>query len=257
MARRLIVNADDYGRSDGVTDGILAAQRAGIVTSATLMVAYPAAERAARLARRQPALGLGLHLALTGGPSVLPAEALPSLAAGDGHLPARPEGLVAARSEEVQAEARAQLERFRSLVGRDPTHFDSHHHAHRLPLVFEALVALALETGRPVRSASPGMGLELRRRGIPTPDAFVDRFYGEAASAGMLEGIIAGLAPGTTELMCHPAYVDPTLRSSSSYTADRERELGLLTAPGLRARIDAAGVQLVTFEALPFPVDWA
>jgi hypothetical protein len=247
---RLIVNADDHGRTDAISDGVLEAHRLGIVTSASLMVAYPAAERAARLSREHPGLGLGLHVALTGGPSVLPASAAPGLVDGAGRLPSRPEALAAARLVELAAEARAQLDRFRALVGRDPTHFDSHHHAHRLRAVFEVVVALALETGRPVRCASPDMVRELRARGVRTPDAFLESFFGDAATGETLEAILGGLGPGVTELMCHPARPDPELRATSSYADARGRELAVLTAPGLRERVTAAGIDLVSFAAL-------
>jgi predicted glycoside hydrolase/deacetylase ChbG (UPF0249 family) len=187
---------------------------------------------------------------LTGGPSVLPASALGRLAGADGRLPAKPEGLANARAGDIAAEARAQLERFRALTGRDPTHFDSHHHAHQLPLVFEAIVALALETRRPLRCATPAMAHDLRIRGVRTTDAFVDRFFGPGATAEGLEAILARLQPGVTELMCHPARPDPELRATSGYADERERELAVLTAPGLRERLAAAGIELVSFDVL-------
>ena len=62
-SKRLIVNADDLGRTEGINEGIFDAHRRGIVTSATMMVNYPAARRVAVLARDSPGLGIGLHLA--------------------------------------------------------------------------------------------------------------------------------------------------------------------------------------------------
>ena len=63
--KRLIVNADDLGRSAGVDDGILRAHREGIVTSATLMTNAPSTQHAASLARATPTLAVGVHLVLT------------------------------------------------------------------------------------------------------------------------------------------------------------------------------------------------
>src|SRR5207245_4475111 len=115
------------------------AHQRGIVTSATMMVNYPAAAEAAVLARENPRLGLGLHVALTGGPSALPPERIPSLLDDRDALPPKPDGLRRAEPAEVLAEARAQLERFQELMGRLPTHFDSPHHSHRtVPAVFDA-----------------------------------------------------------------------------------------------------------------------
>src|SRR5262245_19132756 len=110
--RRLIVNADDLGRTPGINRGVVAAHRHGIVSSATLMVNYAAAAEVKTLARQHPGLGIGLHLALTGGPSTLPPERIPSLVDGNGRLPAKPEGHKNPSPEETLAEAEAQLARF-------------------------------------------------------------------------------------------------------------------------------------------------
>jgi predicted glycoside hydrolase/deacetylase ChbG (UPF0249 family) len=61
--RCLIITADDFGRSPGVNRGIIAASEGGIVTSASLMVRWPAAAGAA-YARERPDLALGLHFDL-------------------------------------------------------------------------------------------------------------------------------------------------------------------------------------------------
>ena len=60
--RYLIVNADDFGQSPGINRGVIQAYEKGILTSASLMVRWPAAAEAAGYARRNPDLGVGLHL---------------------------------------------------------------------------------------------------------------------------------------------------------------------------------------------------
>jgi chitin disaccharide deacetylase len=246
----LIVNADDFGRSAGINRGIVEAHRHGIVTSATLMVNYPAAVEAAALSQENPGLGVGLHFALTGGVTTLPASSLPSLVDVAGRLPAKPEGLGAARFCEVLAEGRAQLRRFEELMGRRPTHFDSHHHSHRLAVVLEALVALAVETGLPVRTASPEMGERLRALGVKTTEAFIESFFDAGATREVLLSILDALGEGSAEIMCHPAYVDDELRSTSGYADARERERAVLTSPGLRQEVAARGLRLATFADL-------
>jgi predicted glycoside hydrolase/deacetylase ChbG (UPF0249 family) len=250
-SKRLIVNADDLGRTPGVNDGIFEAHRNGVVTSATLMVSHAAARAVPEISARNPGLGIGLHVALTGGgPPVSPPDQIPSLVDAQGHLPPGPEGLAGARPEHVLAEARAQLKRFREIMGRDPTHFDSHHHSHRLPVVFEALVTLAWETGLPVRSASEEAARALRRENVRTTDCFVDTFYDEGVTLENLLRILDAAPPGTTELMCHPARVDPELRASSSYAGPRERELALLTDREVRQAVQALGIKLIHFGEL-------
>jgi predicted glycoside hydrolase/deacetylase ChbG (UPF0249 family) len=222
----------------------------GIVTSATLMVAYEAAEEAAELARARPDLGLGLHLAFTGGPSLLPPERIPSLVGADGRLRPKPEGLILADPREVLAEARAQLKRFRGLTGRRPRHLDSHHHAHTLAPVLEALLTLSWETGLPVRSPGPEVRERLLAEGLPTNDHFVDTFFGDGATLENLVGLLGRIGDGVTELMCHPAFVDDELRASSSYAEPRSRELAALVHLDARAVVQACGIQLVSWSAL-------
>jgi predicted glycoside hydrolase/deacetylase ChbG (UPF0249 family) len=248
--KRLIVNADDLGRTPGINEGIFRAHRSGIVTSATLMVNYPAARDVPRLSAENPQLGIGLHVALTGGPSTLPAERIPSLMGARGTLPAKADTLAGADAAEVLAETRAQLKRFRELMGRDPTHLDTHHHAHRVHVVLEAVLTMSWETGLPVRAASPQVGERLRREGIKTTDGFVDRFFGDDATEEALVRILEDVPVGTTELMCHPAVVDDELRAGSSYADPRARELAVLTNPGLRQTLQATGLRLAHFGQL-------
>jgi len=244
----LIVNADDLGRTAGIDAGIFAAHRAGVVTSATLMVAYPQAVGAAAALPDHPELGIGLHVALTGGPSVLPPERIPSLVGDDGVLPRKPEAMDGADPAEVLAEVRAQLARFRELTGRLPTHLDSHHHSHRRPEVLAAVVEVAREHGLPVRNASPEVGRWLREAGVITTDAFVESFFAAATRVEDFLAVLADLGPGSTEVMCHPAVLpDPALAAASGYVDDRERELATLTDPAVREAVEERGLRLGHF----------
>jgi predicted glycoside hydrolase/deacetylase ChbG (UPF0249 family) len=246
----LIVNADDLGRTSGINAGVFEAHRRGIVTSATLMVGFAAAEAAAAELAAHPDLGVGLHVALTGGTPLLPAERVPSLVDTLGRLPAKPDGLGGADPVEVLAEVRAQLARFRELTGRLPTHLDSHHHSHRLPVVCDALVTVARELGLPVRNAGPVVRARLAEAAVPTNDIFVEEFFAEGARLEILLEILAGLAPGVTELMCHPGRSDAELAADSSYVEDRERELEVLTHPEVRRAVRHRGAGLVHFGVL-------
>lgn len=243
----LIVNADDLGRTPGINEGIFSAHRDGIVTSATLMVGFHAAADAAAEWRSAPDFGIGLHLTLTGSKPLSDPAEVPSLVDGEGRFPAKPEGHRAPALAEVVVEARAQLERFRELTGRLPTHFDSHHHSHRIPAVLEALIVLARETGLPIRNPSPEGAARLQAAGVATTDRFVERFFGSEATLETLLEILDDLPPGTTELMCHPARVDDDLRRHSSYLDDRERELAVLTSPEAREAVASRGIRLATF----------
>src|ERR1041385_7040917 len=118
IERFLIVNADDFGRTPGVNEGIQEAHECGIVTSASLMVRWPAAQEAAQYSRKHPELSVGLHLDLEEW-------------AYQHHTWVRlyevvPPGDSAAIAREVGG----QLDRFLDLMGKPPTHLDSHQHAH-------------------------------------------------------------------------------------------------------------------------------
>ncbi|MCJ7755320.1 MAG: ChbG/HpnK family deacetylase [Thermoanaerobaculales bacterium] len=243
----LIVNADDLGRTTGINSGVFEAHSNGLVTSATLMVAFPAAVEAASRLDDFPDLGVGLHVALTGVPSILPTERLPSLTDASGRFHAKPEGLVEPAPEEVLMEARAQFDRFLELTGRLPTHLDSHHHSHRHPVVCDALVALAREHDLPIRNASQEVGERLRRDGVATTDFFVEDFFGEDAQVDILIEILGGIQPGITEIMCHPAHVDDELRSTSGYADDRKRELEVLTSRLALQAVQDLGLRPVHF----------
>lgn len=246
----LIINADDLGRTSGINDGIFQAHREGVVTSATLMVNYPASQAAADEIRRAPGLGVGLHVALTGGVPTLPAQQVPCLVDERGLLPAKPEDFESLSATQVLAEVRAQLAKFQALTGRLPTHLDGHHHCHRLPVVCSALMVVAVENELPVRMVSKEMGQALQGAGVVTTDNFENSFYGPGATLENLLALIDNLPPGVTEIMCHPARVDDELRRGSGYSEERERELEVLTHPQVRSRVAALGIPRIHFGEL-------
>lgn len=255
--RLLIVNADDLGRTSGINRGTFDAHREGVVTSATLMVGYPAAAVAGRAVASDAglaALGVGLHVTLTGGgPPTLPAKRVPSLVDADGRLPRRPEGLDGADLFEVLAEVRNQVTIFRELVGRLPTHLDSHHHSHRRALVTEAVIEAARQHRLPVRNASPDVRERLRGAGVATTELFVERFFGEEATLEAMLEIVREAAASdapSVEVMVHPGHADRALQADSTYVSEREREIDVLTHPEVRAAIDAAGFRLGSFADL-------
>jgi len=248
--KRLIVNADDLGRTHGINTGVFEAHRLGIVTSATAMVTYESVREAAAMSREAPSLGIGLHVALTGGRTALPKASVPSLVDARGAQPGKPEGLGRPRPEEIAAEVEAQFKRFIEVFGRKPTHLDSHHHSHRRPDVFAAVRALALREGLPVRNAGGEMGELLKRAGLRTSDAFEERFFDAGVTVAHLVQIIEDLPEGSTELMCHPAHPDAELAATSSYAAVRVVELAALCDPSVKSALARARVRLINFSDL-------
>jgi predicted glycoside hydrolase/deacetylase ChbG (UPF0249 family) len=250
LDRFLIVNADDFGLTGGVSRGILDAHRRGIVTSTTVLASLPPQPDLDAEATALPALGLGLHVNLSWGTPVSPPSAVPSLLDTEGRF-SRDLARLDARAEpdQVRREVEAQIEAFTRRFGRPPTHLDSHHHVHRLARVAETVLDVALATRLPLRSQDPGFRDGLRRRGGRTSDHFlggdgVEPYW----TTERLLGALAGLAGGTTELMCHPGYFDDAL-AYSRYGKQRETELAALCDPEARATVDRLGIRLAHFGA--------
>jgi len=229
-ARNLVVNADDLGLSAAVNDGIFAAHAEGVVTSASLMVRQGAAPAAAERASDFPDLAIGLHLDL-GEWNYEDGEWTLAYSHCDAEDPAA-----------VAAECRAQLERFRALLGRDPTHLDSHQHVHESEPAKGVAEALAGELGVPLRNRA------IRYEG---------GFYGQSGKGepfpvgitpAQLIELIRSLPPGWTEIGCHPA-AGPV--PTSSYDAERRVELETLCDPAVKDALEEAGVELRTFAQAP------
>jgi predicted glycoside hydrolase/deacetylase ChbG (UPF0249 family) len=250
--KRLIVNADDFGRTAGVNAGVLEAHRHGIVTSATVLVLEPAAAAGIReAAAATPDLSLGMHFALTGGgPPASDPRAVPRLAPGGVFRRNREELPEMLPVEEIEAELSAQITAFEGLAGRSPTHLDSHHHVALHPSVAPVFAAVAKTRSLPVRASSEGARAALRTAGVRTPDRFVDAFYAGGATASTLARILEELPEGTTELMCHPGRADAALRAGSTYVDEREREIEILCDPALRRLAEQRGIRLIGFDRL-------
>jgi predicted glycoside hydrolase/deacetylase ChbG (UPF0249 family) len=247
----LIVNADDFNLTEGVSRGILDAHRDGIVTSTTVMVNLPGLGRSRDLAREFPRLGLGLHLNLTFGPPILPPGRVPSLVDDGGRFVRDPARVrTAGAPAEIRAEWAAQAERFETIFGRRPTHLDSHHHVHRHPRILEMALDLAETLDVPLRALTPEMAQRIRASRLPAVDETVGDVGPEAFwQPARLVDFLRGLVGGVTELMCHPGYVDDAL-SASSYCAQREVELRSLCDPRAKDALAAAGARCITYGEL-------
>ncbi|HEY7675651.1 MAG TPA: ChbG/HpnK family deacetylase [Candidatus Methylomirabilis sp.] len=251
MSRRLIVNADDFGMTEGVSRGIAGAHRAGIVTSATAMVHLGSLDASLPYLRESPRLALGLHITLTWGAPAAGAERVPSLVEPPGRFPRDKAALAGrARPDDLKLECAAQLARFVKAFGRLPTHLDSHHQAHMLSPIREAVLDLAAKHGLPVRSPNDEVRRLARSRRLPTPDAFLGGAGEEPYwTVERLLETIRALPEGTTEIMCHPGHFDEGL-AHSRYGRQREVEFATFTHPAVHEAIHAAGVTLITYAEL-------
>ncbi|MGG0187480.1 chitin disaccharide deacetylase [Bacillus rhizoplanae] len=232
---RLIVNADDFGLTRGVNHGVIDAHVNGLVNSTTMMMNMPGVEHAVQLAKEYKTLGVGVHLVLTAGKPLL--SDVPSLVKEDGSFHSQStirEGKI--NPDEVWREWTAQIEKFLSY-GLIPTHLDSHHHVHALPILHDVLERLAEKYHIPVRR------FEQDRAVRPFSDVFFHDFYADGVTDDYFTNLQERVQDGATvEIMVHPAYVDAELVKCSSYVMKRVEELRILTESKL-----PSGVELVKF----------
>jgi predicted glycoside hydrolase/deacetylase ChbG (UPF0249 family) len=216
-----------------------------------------------------PHLGLGVHLVLTSGAPLLPAEQVPTLVDEKGnfldlasftarHLEINP--------QEVRAEWKTQIERFVHVTGRAPTHLDSHHHSSYFnENNFRTMLELAQEYGSairlPILPENPESKIGLPQYLVPTiqefapglvgqfkpahPDYFFATFYDDNATLDEFKRIVQAVPEGVAEVMCHPGYIEEGF--TSSYASQRESEIGVLTAPELKGFLATCGVKLIHF----------
>lgn len=229
--RYLIVNADDFGLSAGVNRGIIRAHEQGIVTSASLMVRWPAAAEAARYAMQRRELSVGLHLDLA------------EWVYHDYEWAPRYQVVPPDDQQAVAAEIGRQLDTFRRLLGRDPTHIDSHQHVHRNEPARSAVSELARALSVPLRSFTPLV-------------QYCGDFYGQTGEGDpypegiSLEGLlktIRDLPAGATELGCHPGEDE---HLDSVYRHERMQEVRVLCDPQMRAALESNHVVLCSFADL-------
>jgi len=268
--KQLVVNADDFGFTPDVNQGIVEAHRCGILTATTLMANGAAFDDAVRLARETSSLDIGCHLVLIGGRSLLTGRAYPLTV---------PRLVTALARRELRAyeELKAQVQRIMD-AGIKPTHLDTHKHTHLAPPVLDAVARIGEEFGirwvrRPFdfpmsslrgtipamkRVTSHALGLlrlrfhrVLERHACRTTDHFAGfQITGRFHTAALVE-LLAMLPQGSTEFMCHPGRCGHALRAARTRLKEsRERELEALVAPEVRAALERNQVELVRYAGL-------
>lgn len=219
---RVLVNADDFGLTKGVTDGIIQAHTHGIVNTTTLMMNGLAVDYAVQQAKKHPSLRVGIHLVLTWGKPI--SNHVPDLVDAEGNFKftKRYTELDTPNLEQVDKEWRAQMDAFKAS-GLPLHHIDSHHHIHGWEPVKDIVVQLAQDYGVPVRTVT-----SLKDHpGILLTDELYLGFYGDGIEEDLFSKL-KKLNTESVEVMTHPAIVDHDLRKISSYTDIRERELEIL-----------------------------
>ena len=270
--RRLIVNADDFGLSASVNAAVIRAHRDGILTTASLMVNEPGFDEAVRLAKDNPRLGVGLHLTLLMGHSVLTREKIPGLVNAHGEFSNSPIGVgfkyffQRHLREQLRAEIHAQFAKFHA-TGLPLDHVNGHLHLHLHPIIFKILMAdadqlrirhLRLTRDCLGRSRRMSRGHWFYRVSHATIFEFLTGHARKVLAAknirhaqitfGLLQDsrvdeeyvlkLLPELPSGDSELYSHPSL-------------DKFKpEFNALVSPRVRALADQLGIQLIRYQDL-------
>ncbi len=286
----LIINGDDFGYSEAVNRAIVLAHREGVLTSCSLMVNERAAPQAVDLARSNPSLAVGLHLALVQGRAALPHAEIPHITDPNGNFTTSPfrAGIhyyfSPAARRELRREMRAQFERFTS-TGLRFSHVDGHAHLHQHPVIFDELIKLCEEFDvRRVRvvKGEVRLSLKLDRKNLPGKlilgtvynllgrsaerrlrgrgFAQPQKVYGLLQSGDMNEDYLLGLIrligrpdqfdAASGEIYAHPLAFDAD-EAAKRENPGGERELKALISARVRSAIETAGFRPATYETLP------
>jgi predicted glycoside hydrolase/deacetylase ChbG (UPF0249 family) len=252
MGARLIINADDFGLTEGINRAIIDLHLAGAVTSTTLMATAPAFHHAVSLALATPTLGVGCHLTFVDGFPAAHPESIPTLLGADGKTfrtsivdfaQAAMRGSIDAK--DIARETQAQIQTLQR-AGIDVTHIDTHKHTHIFPSIADPVLYVAQRCGidavrnpfEPQWSANIAKptwtrNVQLRLLHLYAP-AF-KKLASQAENLGflpmgtlgiaatgkldnqLLRNILSALPPtGTFELCCHPGYLDHALQSTQT-----------------------------------------
>lgn len=280
---RLILNADDFGLTQGVNRAIAELAQQQALTSATLMACGKAFDDAVSIALQTPSLGVGCHVVLIDGQATAPAADVASLLQNVSPLPLFRISLArfgaAAQGGRIQpghieAEAKAQIRKLQS-AGIRVTHVDTHKHTHMFPSVTGAVLNAAYACGvRAVRnpfepawcaaiagSATRKATVNLLRRTFEPffrahplitsgRIATTDGSLGVSATGSLnresLKRILGVLPEGTWELVTHPGYRDADLDAANTRLLDERNE----EREALLAEVKASGHTLINFADL-------
>ena len=281
--RRLIINADDFGLTQGVNQAILEAHDHGVVTSATMMANSSALQHALQIAQLTPSLAVGCHVVLIDGTPVLPPQDIPDLVephTGRFHSSMGAFVTRALRNrispDQIEAEATAQIRKLQSS-GVSVSHLDTHKHTHIFPQIldpllraagacgvpairnpFEPLSALLLATGPRIYKRWLQIKLlrvfrrhflrSVNRRGVVTTAGTAGIAVTGFLNQRLFTETVNALPEGSWELVCHPGYADPDLRQASTRLLEsRQRELEILTSSITREVVEARGIRLISY----------
>lgn len=255
---KLIMKADDFGSTKGVTDGIAKTIQDGIVRDTSFLTNTDHFDYAVSKAKEIGLKACGLHLTLTFGKPLSPIEEVASITQENGRFYRNPQAIPDDyKVDEIEKEFRAQLAKFKES-GLELTHLDSHHHVHALlnDEVVEIVMQIAAEEGVPVRRQSEEHLDKMNRYHVKSTD-YLDRRFGANNPQSSIEHLQMILDEylekdpnASLEIMCHPGFVDDELIEISSFTYPREMEVKTLISDEMKSYIKEQNIDLISFKEI-------
>lgn len=253
--RRLVINADDFGLSDGICRAIHELFEVGAISSTTLMIAAEGAiERCKILDIRKLVGKVGVHLQLTDGRPISPLGKIPSLIDKRSGMFKSKNDFAKIDLEDVEREWKAQIEMAYELLDAKPSHLDSHHGAHHFPRFIEIFLKLATQFNLPIRDRTAMQeykpNLKLLGTDVVLYDWTAHGLNSENLQREIHQAIVNSTDAEILELVTHPGYSTDELRSKSSLTKLREIDLASLRELARSKWLELHGVQLISFSEI-------
>lgn len=257
MVKKVIINADDFGMSEAFNFGVIKALRDGIASSTTIMINQPAAVHAISLLKEVPGTYVGLHVNLTTGSPISNPAKIPSLAKASGNFIGSKNfknHTAQFNYDDCYTETKAQVERFRELLGYYPTHIEPHSAMDNQSS--KALIDVAKEYGLHYNVSYKGKYLQ------PNPEKYLQ--VEEKLDSKVAEIINRGARPEdffndsydllkekdnglVTALHFHPGFLDAYILDHSTLTLPRVRDLETLCSASVKGWLTDHEIETISY----------
>lgn len=245
---KLIINAEDFGFSKSINQGIVFCLENKLVTSASIMVTAPYAEEAFSICKEKGFNNIGIHLNLTWGFPLLPAKQIKSLVEPNGKFHYMCSMPFYGKYADAKKELEAQIKKFLNS-GLKPTHLDFHHYFCEMPEIFKAYIELAKKYNLPCRVTNTRCKEIANQYNVKTADAFCNSFHDYYATTQTLKALVDNFKTKdiTVELMTTPGFIDEYTVRNTSYL-NRENEIEQLKKAKNENIFD--GIELINFSQI-------
>lgn len=284
--KKLIVNADGFGFTQGINKGIFETVKNGIVTSTSCNVNFPYIQEVQELKKLNPQISIGLHLNVNVGRPVLPINEVPSLVNKKGEFWGNEFGNRFFKGKinlkDIEKELDAQIKKLQEF-GIEISHLDGHQNKHLYPGYFGIVLKLGEKYNiKKIRCHRRYMfvnDIENRRskvfsyymkhpkrilshifarvqmfraetKGFKMADRLITPAYADNSFKYNITtwmNIIKNLPKGVNEIYCHPGYADDELRKYAKYVDERENEIIIMKDIDLIKQIEFESIKLISF----------